>query len=88
MGLNDGAGPDDQATCTQVAGRLERLLVDEPSVFAVASSLWVDPNGRFLSKKQAALASPDRLSSPYRVDREFVQQWSEFLRHCGGFAVW
>lgn len=86
--FNEGAGPADQATCTEIADRLERLLETSGSAFRVDTDLRVDGNGRFLSTEQASALGPDQVGSPYQVDAEFVRKWIAFLRHCGGFAVW
>jgi len=88
MGFNQGAGPADQATCDQLADRLEQALDNDPRVFAVESDLAVDHSGRFLTDKEARRLGPEQTRSPYGVDREFVLAWNDFLRHCGGFEVW
>ena len=47
-----------------------------------------NPDGRFVFPGEEA-ASPDlETASPYEVADEYLKEWVEFLRHCGGFEVW
>lgn len=88
MAFNEGEGPADQATCTQIADRLEHALNHDRSAFAVESDFSVDGLGRLLTSDEARQLGPERTGSPYQVERGFVLDWNDFLRHCGGFAVW
>lgn len=87
MAYNDGAGPDDQETCSEMADRFEKALVDYPNGFSLESDLRMDESGRFVREEELMRNPGLRTKSPYRADRELVQEWIQFLRHCGGFAV-
>lgn len=84
---NDGAGPDDQETCSQMADRLERLLLSTDDVVVagtchvhctseeVASGRWID----------RIHEEPGRFG--YTTRKAILTEWIAFLRNCGGFAV-
>jgi hypothetical protein len=88
LGFNDGAGPEDQQTCTEMANRLERWLKHLVSGHALDSELQVTPGGRFVTEEQRADNPNLETVSPYQVEDEHLKQWVEFLRHCGGFEAW
>jgi hypothetical protein len=86
--FNDGAGPEDQQTCTAMANRFERWLEHHAQGYRLESDLRVTPEGRFVSEQELA-ENPDlETFSPYAVQDEHLKEWSEFLRCCGGFEVW
>jgi hypothetical protein len=87
MFYNDGAGPDDQETCTEMANRFEKALVKFPNGFAIESDLRVNEDDRFIREEELARDPELKTRSAYRIDREHVLEWIEFLRHSGGFAV-
>lgn len=89
MEYNDGAGPDDQETCTRMANRFESALVAHQDGCTVpAASLQVTEKGRFVSREELARNPDLRACSPYSISGEHVREWIGFLRHCGGFEVW
>jgi hypothetical protein len=88
MGFNDGAGPQDQPTCTVMAGRFEQWMEHHTQGHGLESDLRVTPDGRFVSDEELA-GNPDLVTaSPYEVGDEHLKEWVDFLRHCGGFEVW
>jgi hypothetical protein len=88
MALNDGAGPEDQETCTAMATRFELWMEQHSEGLRLDSDLRVTPDGRFVSDQELA-ENPDlQTVSPYAVEDEHLKEWVEFLRHCGGFEVW
>ena len=87
MAYNDGAGPDDQVTCDEMADRLEEVLVLQPEGFSVESDLIVDEQGRLQSKDTVEENPTGNHRPAYFAASEHVRQWIEFLRHCGGFEV-
>ena len=88
MEFNDGAGPADQETCTQMATRFDRWMEHHTSGLKLDSNLRVDKEGRFLSEQELAENPDIETESAYDVDDEHLKKWVEFLRHCGGFEVW
>jgi hypothetical protein len=88
MAYNDGAGPDDQETCSMIAERFEKALQTYQDGFVLDSKERVDERGRFVSEEELAQKPDLKTFSPYRVSRDTVTRWVAFLRHCGGFAVW
>lgn len=88
LSYNDGKGPDDQATCTELADRFERGLAQYPSGFELESDdVRVNAEGRFVLCDPAG-PKPEKTVSPFRIAGEEIAEWIAFLRHCGGFAVW
>ena len=87
-GFNDGAGPAEQATCTQMANRFDLWMEHHASGSTVDSEMKVTKEGRFVTEEELE-ENPDlETESPYEVDDEHLKLWVEFLRHCGGFEVW
>ena len=88
IGFNDGAGPTDQATCTQMANRFDQWMEHHASGSSLDSEMKVTKEGRFVTEEELE-DNPDLdAQSPYEVDDEHLKLWVEFLRHCGGFEVW
>jgi hypothetical protein len=84
MAYNQGAGPKDQETCTRMAERFESALTIHQDGFTVPDETTrVTEDGRFVSPEEIA-----RNPKLKKTCREHVQEWIEFLRHCGGFEVW
>jgi len=87
MAFNDGAGPEDQQTCTAMAIRFDNWLEHHASGIEIESDLQMTGDGRLLSSEEVA-ANPDlETESPYSTDDDHIKEWVEFLRHCGGFQV-
>jgi hypothetical protein len=92
LACNDGAGLDDQATCTEMANRFEHWMEHHAQGHAVDRGLpQADAILRILaesglSEKVVSPAPPDE--PRHRVADEHLKEWIEFLRHCGGFEVW
>jgi hypothetical protein len=81
MSFNDGAGPEDQETCTQMADRFDRWLEHHTEGTGLDDPVMhVDEQGRFVDPGIGT-------RSPYQVGDEHLKEWVEFLRHCGGFQV-
>lgn len=83
MMRGSGAGPDNQDACSAIADRFEQWLAAQ--------------NGHVFTAEYVSTASVNAATPPhppksdaemYRVDRQLLEQWIEFLRHCGGFEVW
>jgi hypothetical protein len=88
MAFNDGAGPKDQKTCTEMANRFEQWMEHHTEGHGLETDLRVTKEGRFVSEAEMA-ANPDMETvSPFEVKDEHLKEWIEFLRHCGGFEVW
>ena len=87
--FNNGAGPSDQETCTQMANRFDLWMEHHASGSTVESEdLRITSEGRFVGEEEME-ENPDlETESPYEVDDEHLKLWVEFLRHCGGFEVW
>jgi hypothetical protein len=89
MSYNDGAGPADQATCTEMASRFELWM--EHNVHGRSLDLpgaRVTEEGRFVFEEELAENPDIETHTPYNVEDEHLKEWSECLRHCGGFEVW
>jgi hypothetical protein len=89
MAFNEGAGPEDQETCTRMAQRFESALaIYQDGFFVPDESIRVTEDGFVVSPEEIARTPNLKTHSPYRTSREHVQEWISFLRHCGGFEVW
>lgn len=92
MAYNDGAGPQDQSTCTKIADRLEHWLQDDSSseyrLEESASALRITSDGSLVTCQhlKADVTGPTR--SPYAIERNEIEEFIAFLRNCGGFSVW
>ena len=89
MAFNEGVGPDDARTCTQMADRFNQWL----SRHANGHSVYVEREGSFEGAVVAALEQAgwkitEDFESNFTVSHEHVRTWVDFLRHCGGFQVW
>lgn len=88
MGYNDGAGPDDQATCSLMADRIEEVLSEKPGGFQVWGDLRKTADGRLLGSEELKELGPEvETFTPYVATGEHVQAFTQFLRYCGGFSV-
>jgi hypothetical protein len=88
MEFNDGAGPEKQETCTEMAHRFEQALLTNQDGFFLDSPLRVTEEGRFVRPEELAKDPTLKTYSPYRACRGSVMHWVRFLQSCGGFAVW
>jgi hypothetical protein len=86
IGFNDGAGPTEQATCTEMANRFGAWMERNVSGHATDLEMRVEKGtGRLLSPDEV----DGRETEPaFAVEDEHLKEWEDFLRHCGGFAVW
>jgi hypothetical protein len=89
MAFNDGAGPADQETCTEMAKRFDLWMEHHASGLELeGSDLRIAEDGHIVSDEEL-LENPDlKTRTPYEVEDEHLKEWIEFLRHCGGFEVW
>jgi hypothetical protein len=87
MGYNDGAGPRSQKVCDRIADKFQEFLDSDLDGMTVDLPMRVDANGCIIAK-DIVEADPTTGYSPYHVDRDDIAEWIEFLRNCGGFAVW
>jgi hypothetical protein len=88
LGYNDGQGPKQQATCTEMATQFERWMEHHVAGHQLDLDLRVTKDGEFVTRKESAENPGLETESAYRVDDETLKEWIEFLRHCGGFEVW
>ena len=88
MALNDGAGPEEQETCTEMANRFGCWLEHHTEGHRLESDLRVTSDGRFVTAVEFAQNPDLETASPYQVSDEHLKEWAEFLRYCGGFQVW
>ena len=82
MAVNQGAGPKNQKTCTEMADRFETWMRKNPK------PSYRVKRGLLAVKAIAKLVLVSLSGSPYKVDRALLREWVKFLRHCGGFEVW
>lgn len=88
MAFGRGTGANDQATCSEIADRLERWQTQHPGGLTLDAGIRTTPEGRFVTEQELADNSSMETVSPYRVDDEQMLKWITFLRNCGGFEVW
>lgn len=88
LAFNDGAGPTDQQTCTEMANRFEQWMEHHTEGHGLESSLRVNQEGRFITLEELDQNPDLETKSPYEVSDDHLKEWIEFLRHCGGFQVW
>lgn len=89
MAANEGAGPECANTCQAIADRIERAIADYPDGLELDdAALRVTEEGRFVTEDERRLKPELKTYSPYRVSHQTLVRWVEFVRHCGGFAVW
>jgi hypothetical protein len=89
MSFNEGVGPMEQARCDRIAdfieGKLESSRGLETFALETGSGVRVDRNGKVLHPEEIARGVES--FSPYRTNRNHLQDFVEFLRNCGGFEV-
>lgn len=62
-------------------------LILHPEGFSVESDLFVNEQGRLLSKETVETIPILECRPAYFAESEHVGDWIEFLRSCGGFEV-
>ena len=77
MASNDGAGPNDADVCNAMADRLERWL----NGFKGETFTQIRPH------RLGDWFGWHRPNSNYKIHREHIMKFINFLRHCGGFWV-
>ena len=86
LAFNEGAGPNDQRTCDEIARRLSELLKSEPSGLYLSPGGeqfgWLEPLFEF-----PGLRPPSKEAVKYFASSEKVQTFIRFLKACGGFMV-
>ena len=92
---NDGAGPEDQETCTKIAEAIESWLEDsdwmskkEYSIESYDVRVRKD-TGEFVS--EAELEDEEvwhETRSAYGIEISHILEFCRFLRKCGGFQAW
>ena len=87
IGYNNGAGPSDQQTCTEMASRFELWMEHNVQGLELPGER-VAEDGHFVSDEELAENPGIEPRPAYEVEDEHLKEWIEFLRHCGGFEVW
>ena len=88
LGYNNGSGPENQETCTQIASRFEQWMEHNVECHDMEiEGMQVTPEGRLVSEQELAKNPELETVTPYETDDEHLKEWIEFLRHCGGFRV-
>lgn len=91
MSCNNGAGPEDQETCNKIVERFEGWMGQDSSEkfcrLSDQSNLRVTLQGRFVSDEELKKDPHLPTRSPYSVHRSHVEEFVQFLKNCGGFAV-
>ena len=89
MAYNDGAGPTEQKTCTDMANRFEQWMEHHVDGLALdIPGAAVTEEGRFITDEELTENLDLKTKTPYEVEDDHLKEWIEFLRHCGGFEVW
>ena len=88
LAFNEGAGPLEQLTCTEMANRFEQWMEHHTEGLDLQSDLRVTEAGRFVSQAELA-ENPDlKTVSPYEVGDDRLKEWIEFLTNAAqGLAV-
>jgi hypothetical protein len=87
LAFNDGAGPEDHETCTEMAQRFEAWMEEHIEGQKMDSDLRITKEGRFVSEREIAENPDMETESPYEVSDDHLKEWITFLRECGGFEV-
>ena len=91
---NDGAGPEDQGTCDEMADAISEFLEDskwlEESEYSIASDLRVkNETGEFVSMSELDDEKVwHETRSAYGIEISHILEWCRFLKKCGGFQAW
>ena len=61
--------------------------VNKDGEFYMDVGRYIDTEGKILSEEEGKDPNTEK-QSPYTVTKEHLQEFSEFLKNCGGFRVW
>ena len=92
LAFNDGCGPDDQETCTEMAKCIEgfircsELFDGDGGVYELESTLRVKKGGELIDVG-ADEELHNQTRSAYGVDFAHLLDFCKFLRSCGGFSA-
>ena len=92
--FNDGAGPEDQETCTEMAEAIEGWLEESDwmgqSEYSLASNCRVKKEtGEFVSMSELDNERVwQETRSAYGIEISHILEFCRFLRKCGGFQAW
>ncbi len=98
---NDDYGPNEAATCKEMANRFESWMEQNveghgfvadaqgksPDGMLLTGAAFVGPNRTLLTGEGSIEPIEKDTPSPYYVSDGHLKDWIEFLRHCGGFRV-
>jgi len=88
MASNDGTGPNDQETCTEMANRFSHWMEHNADGHSVVLGAYVEKGtNKFVLAEDVDANSDAELNTAYHVHDEHLKKFIEFLRHCGGFEV-
>ena len=92
MCVNDGAGPDDQDTCSAMADCIKEFLEEsdwlKAKEYTLGSDLRVSKSGIFLKPEELEDEKVWQESrSAYGIEISHILEWCRFLKQCGGFQV-
>jgi hypothetical protein len=88
MGFNDGEGIKTQAVCTLLADRFAIWLEQNTSGYSTDEGCHVlKGTGRFASDED--MCNPEvATETAHSIEDSHIQEFTEFLRDCGGFMVY
>ena len=87
IAFNDGAGPDTQGVCDEMAARFERWMENNIEGHTLDEDLLEStPEG--LVVKALGISMDGNASPQYETKDEHLKKWIQFLHSCGGFEVW
>ena len=97
MHINDGCGAETEEQCKAMAAKLSQWVETiewnkdnywVPEVFEKDKGCVTTTDGKFI-KYEEAQEQGIKTMSPYRVYKEHLEEWIQFLKDCGeGFEVW
>ena len=90
---NDGAGPEDQGTCDEMADAIVEFLQDSEwlgkSGYTISSNCRVKQNGELVCLSELDDENLwHETRSAYGIEISHILEWCRFLRKCGGFQAW
>ena len=93
MGANDGAGPTSAEVCRQLADRFTVWLEHNTEGYSVDCGCHVlkqvnEHGMQTFATTEQVQDTATETETAHRVCDEHLQEFVEFLRHCGGFQVW
>lgn len=86
MSINCGAGTKDASVCKQMAARLREWLGKTQAGFTA----YVEHEHTLAGQLEAQLrkVGPEGDRTSRHASHDHLEEWIEFLEHCGGFEVW